>query len=383
MKILHLTNYFNENYGYQENHLLNKQSASPSNNVQLITTFYEIPSDKSNFNTVRNIPPINQLSDNLKIIRKKSIMFFDKPSFIFFFIFFDFLKFRPDVVHIHNATNLWSFQIYLLRIFFKFKIFIDCHQDELVEKYSGGFFSSSFYFLWGIFFSFLSLFKFVDKFLPITKSSSLWLQHRLNIPISLIHILPLGCDINKKNNLPDSLQAIRFDSFTIVYSGKMYPDKKIDYLLDLFIALRKLNNNFFLVLIGNGSNDFELQLSRKLSLLPPNSYKRYPFLPRDELYYLYSRCHLGVWPGIPSISIQESISCGLPIAIPDNNIVGHLLHNNGFYLNFDVSFDSQNIFSLFKDFQLWSFYSNNSTSLSTTLSWDTINNQLEKLYQYE
>ena len=171
MRIVHLINYFNDNLDYQENNLIKIQSTQ-GHQVSLITSDRLFPF-KNYEQVYRNVLG-NRIIGEKKykyygadVIRKKTLFEFKKHAQCFFPYIFDILKIKPEVIHIHNCGTYNFITIFLFSLFYNFKIFIDCHQDELNTK------KGLIYFLHNKLWKFIySLFKEkISLFLPINDSS--------------------------------------------------------------------------------------------------------------------------------------------------------------------------------------------------------------------
>jgi glycosyltransferase involved in cell wall biosynthesis len=340
MKILHITNYYQEGFGYQENCLIASQKKL-GHNVRIITSDYYFPFP----NYDRTMKPFlgnrkkgngNFKDKGVVLIRKKSILSNSRPGFIYFSIAREVFDFYPDIVHVYGVTNTWLPQLVNVQKKVKFKLFIDVHQDFSVENYSGGLFGNTFYFLWRLYHKKLAINSNVNKYLPITEQSSEWLEHRLGVPIDMHKISPLGVDLSMMSFTSEGEKLRKKwgakNKLVIVNAGKQYKEKKIHWVIEIICRLSECNIDVFLVLIGSADESYDALINKKLSKLSKSSWIRLPFQNREELQKIYSASDVGIWPGIPSNTIQEAMACGVALFLPNDNIVGQLIEGNGYHI---------------------------------------------------
>ena len=340
MKILHITNYYHEGFGYQENCLTASQKKI-GHDVRIITSDYYAPFPNYDI-TMKSFLGDRKKGDGvfkdkgIVLIRKKSIMSSSRPGLIYFSVTQELLDFYPDIVHVHGATNTWLPQLIRCKKKVNFKLFIDVHQDFSVENYSGRFIDSFFYYLWRLYHKRLIGNNNVNKYLPITDQSSEWLEQRLGVPLDMHKMSPLGVDLSIMSFTSEAEKLRKQwgaeDKLVIVNAGKQYKEKKIDWIIDIVSRLSEFNVDVFLVLVGNADESYDLIIDKKLSKLSKSSWIRLPFQKREELQKIYSASDIGIWPGIPSNTIQEAMACGVALILPNDNIVGQLIDGNGYHI---------------------------------------------------
>ena len=90
----------------------------------------------------------NFYDGQLEIVREKSIFAdFLSAGILYFSVKRTIEDFEPDVVHVHGATNLWLFDVIRLQKSIGYKIFIDSHQDFIVESFRN---KISHRYIWGL-----------------------------------------------------------------------------------------------------------------------------------------------------------------------------------------------------------------------------------------
>ena len=144
-KILHIINYYHEGFGYQENYLPVCQK-NLGYQVKVLTSDYYFPFPDYNKSVKkilgsRKVGPGVFNDKGVDIIRKKSLFSSIFPAGIIYFSVGRTIKeFKPDFIHVHGATNLWFLNVVLLQKKIDYKIFVDSHQDFVVESYRNKYF---------------------------------------------------------------------------------------------------------------------------------------------------------------------------------------------------------------------------------------------------
>jgi glycosyltransferase involved in cell wall biosynthesis len=390
MKILHIINYYHEGFGYQENFLAHYQKKL-GHEVIILTSDYYFPFNSYN-TTMRKVlgerkKGAGVFQDNgVSIIRKKSILSNSRPGLICFSISSTVTDFSPDIVHVHGTTNIWIPQLIYYQSKLKFKIFIDSHQDFSVENYSKSVIDRLYYWLWGIFHRVLIQKRNVNKYLPITKQSGDWLYNRLKIPRSMQTISPLGVDLSTMFYCEYDDVRLRKewkaeDKLVIVNAGKQYKEKEILWIIEIAIALHARGVNIFLVLVGMADDRYDKEINTRLTKLDNDSWVRLPFLKRKELRCVYSASDIGVWPGIPSNTIQEAMACRVALLLPNNNIVGHLIDGNGIYIATSVARTVDDLCNLVFSTESLNQMKLESQKVVSNYSWKKITIDLLNLYK--
>lgn len=357
MKILHLINYFNDGLNYQEN-FLTKYQADDGHMVQVITSDRFYPFE--NYNKIYHKLLGNRLIDKRKykiekveIIRKKAYFESKKHAQCLFFNLYDIYKFNPDVVHIHNTGTITFITAFLYCSFFKKKLFIDCHSD--FQNTNQNFIKQINNFFWKIFYYFFK--NTINKFLPINQSSKDFIINNYKVKENKIEIIPLGYEKFKKiKNL--EIKKIRNrlkfnnDDIIIFNSGKIKKDKKILDLIRLLEFLLRYNKKFKLLLVGEASGEYSLRLKKKVISLNSrfkNVINWIGFQKINTLRDLMCISDIAIWPGIPSISIQEAVYCNNILFLPKTSASYHLVNEETLtFYNKNIFRTSQNLLNIFK-----------------------------------
>jgi len=324
----------------------------------------------------------------IDIIRKKSLFSSIFPAGILYFSVGSIIReFKPDFIHVHGATNLWLFNVVRLQQKMGYKIFIDSHQDFVVESYKSKFFYQLFYYFWSKVHYYLIKFSIVEKYLPITKASQSWLVKRLNIPIHIQIISPLGTDLSlmNYNEVLDSDFRKKYEAenkLIIVNAGKQYEGKYILFIVEIAQQLQLRGVELLLVLVGSAADEYDKKISKKLSGLPRESWLRFPFMARSELKEIYCAADLGLWPGVPSNTIQEAMGCGVAVALPNEDSTNHLIDGNGLHISVnDLLGSTEKLSDIVKNASLLLDMKKKSIVIARNYSWDSISKDLIKIYE--
>jgi len=330
MKIVHIMQYYNKDFTYQENYLP-KYQAKNGHEVHIITskathnklikneniTFY-------NIEIIDNVT-IHRLSTLFEIKGKELIMLRGLKQEV--------EKINPEIIFLHGATTGTTFQSLITLRNFK-NIYIDEHIGEF-NLVPFKFYKILFYKFFKIFYCFYS--KKVNHFFAIAlDQKEHTLMKLLGIDEKNIDILPLGVEneifkyddnynleIRKKHN-------ILKNEVIIGYAGKFEPSKKILKVIDIFLNIYKDYPNLWLILIGSGSKEYEKEIIRKI-----NNHENIiliPFASSQLLSRYYSAFDIGLWIGNPSITILEAMNCGVCIIAMKNPSINHYNEDNSIIL---------------------------------------------------
>lgn len=390
-KILHITPYYIEQFGYQDNYLPYYQKQLGCE-VKIAASDYYPPFPKYD-ETMK--PQLGErfvgsgrYEDNgIEIIRCKTTFGrFSSMAFIYFSVSKIIKEFRPDVVHIHGITNMTFQEVFALQNKYYYRIFVDSHTDNANNPLDK-FWRKLFYMLWKKYLNSINFEKKVAGIFPITEDAKKWLQTRMGISSEKMHISPLGVDTETMFYSREESEQFRqqhgiTDRYILVYAGKQNKGKKVDLIIDIFRSLIEIHNrkDVTLVLAGNPEREYEGVLRNKLNGI--NDFCiRLPFLERKELRAVYSAADIGLWPGTASNTIQEAMACGTAMVLPNNKIVGHLIDGNGYLIDDqDAVRIAELINRTLTDKKLLSTMKEKSIEIAYKYSWESIAKELIKIY---
>jgi glycosyltransferase involved in cell wall biosynthesis len=238
--------------------------------------------------------------------------------------------------------------------------------------------------LWRTYYHSLGIKRRVSRFLPITPGAKAWLKDHLRLAEGEMSISPLGVDLQSFSY--DETAETEFrrahgvgDKLVIVNAGKQYPGKRLEWVIEVFQAALERGVDAFLVLVGNAEEGYARLLSEKLKGLE-GRFLRLPLLPAEALQKVYSAADVGIWPGVPSVTIQESMACGAALILPDDDIVGQLIDGNGLRESRDAARAAAFIGELAADTGKLERMKNRSIVIAKGYDWRAIAGELMSLY---
>ncbi len=333
MKICHIVDYYLDKLTYQETELTKAQAALGHETIVLTSDkYYPFTNYEQNYKKIlgaRKMKTCSYTNENVSVVRIKSVLEIKKRAIIFINplkLYRKISKTNPDIIHIHGTTNFNAPTIFLYGLFNrKCKIFIDCHSDRFNSSVNTKANKIN-YFAWSIFYKVFN--RRISGYMPINQASKRFLLENLPVNIKKIFIVPLGCNVI----LSDTNKVFDKTSITIINSGKQYPDKKITHLIQIAAELSKSNPDIkiTLKLIGSASGSYEQEIQREIAAttsINNLSIIRKPFLDSSKLLAEYNSADIAVWPGAPSISIQEAMGAGCLMFIPLSETTNQLIYS--------------------------------------------------------
>lgn len=325
MKILHIHQYFNPGYGYQEN-IMPMYHKKITEKVLLITSDL---SDGHN-NEVRKYPVGNYIENNFDYKRIKSSGEF-KGRFVFFKnLYKEIEEYNPDYIYHHSPTapSLFTVSKYKKKYPEK-KLVVDNHADLQISgrnRYWKWFYYNT---LWK------NLIKlcdgYIDCYFGVTPDRCLFLEKELGVDKNKIKLLPIGADTDTIDNLEVSISQFRnrlnigSEDILFCHGGKMNLKKKTDDLLRAFTKCK--NKKIKLVLFGV----FEDIKLKELAL----SDDRIIFLGwknREETIEILRSSDVGIWNGPHTTLLEDAVGCCLPLILKNYGSTSHLIEENGVFL---------------------------------------------------
>lgn len=355
MKIVHLSNYYQPQLGYQEPNLV-KSHAQAGHEVHVITAdrYYPFPHYQENYASLlgKRIVGTGQETTDQVTIHRLPIWFEYQSSA---FLMLRYLKrtlheIKPDIVFVHDIFTPTAYLAAKYQALIGYTLVYDVHESANNTNFKS-FAKQCYLRLWQTFFRPVMR-KYAQRFIAIGPEEQEMASELLKIAPKEIPIIPLGADTNRfapdskmRSSMRQKLKINENDR-VIVYAGKMSPDKNIHLLLESFGQLPAQQFDCKLLLIGRGEEGYEQTLKtiiEKYNLA--DAIIRREFVANNELPPYLNAADIGVWPGSPSNGIQEAVACGLPIVIRANKTTKFLVRgtdtatDNGFI--FDPADPSQ------------------------------------------
>lgn len=323
MRIVHITQYFHPEKGYQENQFA-KHHKKSGNDVYLITSSY------NKIWGTFSIEEINKLDNEffdktgVKVIRLKTFPARFSNRVFTFNLKRTLTSLSPDFVYVHSIsaphTIIAAKWLKKERKRKKIRAVVD---DHMVFVASENPLSNLFYRLYcSLFFDLLK--TAFDKCIAVSDETRDFLLSKFGAKIEpLLEIIPLGVDLKvfRFNELARKDYRKQLDiSETcklIVYTGKRDKFKNPIILAKVLVRLLKTSKDYKLVFIGENVNSYdscinkiivEHKLQSKILLLPP--------VKNEDLVKVYSGADFAVWPNGSSMSMLEAMACKCIVIAP-------------------------------------------------------------------
>ena len=313
MKIVHICQYYNDGYGYQEN-LLPKYQAKLGHEVVVVT------SDRNSYFNGAKKPKIvgtGQYTDNGVRVIRLGISNEFKGRYVRFVNLYSVLeRERPDYIFHHGIVSPSVFEI--IRYKRKYpvtKIAIDNHGDYANSGRN-------------VFWRFLyyrtywknklkKIHSKVDRYFSITPNCKTFAEKEFGVPCEKHTLLLLGVDEETIYFSPEWREKIRKQygvqdtDLAIITIGKLDEKKKVEVLID---AIKRINNKRIkLFIVGSFQKEYEIVIDSLIG--EATEFIKTGWVEQNQVFKYLSAADLAVFPGGQSVLWQQAISTGLPIIL--------------------------------------------------------------------
>lgn len=327
MRIVHVTNYYMPELGYQEGYLA-MWHARFGHEVHVVTSnrLYPLASGYEIFESVlgkRIVDPsvvedthgvrVHRLSAVLE--RRMQIWLRGLPRIV--------TALEPDIVIAHGFSRFETIRLSRLRRRGKIKrLVVDDHTFESAYIPTRGrrLFYATLKALWprvGIF----------DDIVAVTRETRAFLVSHFGIPVAKIRVIPLGTDTDLFVSDNDARRRVRHDfgltdsEVLLVYAGKLTADKGVHILLDSALdVIEKLP--ITVLLIGSGlETPYGRELVQRVHDANATDQIRFhTHVPHTELAALFAAADIAVWPWQETMTALQAASAGVPIILRDSEV---------------------------------------------------------------
>lgn len=316
MKIVHICQYYNDNYGYQEN-LLPKYQKKLGHEVSIIT------SDRTSYftnNQKPNVVGVGVFNDaGLEILRLPI-----KAEFKGRFVFFQNLeqelaRQKPDYIFHHGLTapSLVQCAKYKKRNSAVF-LAADNHADLNNSAKNRAYGMIYYEFVWAKILNKIS--KRIDVIFGVSPCRCFFAEKFLGIEQERIRLLPIGADTDTADAIQPE-RSERKNPLVLVTGGKWTKEKKLGLLLDVVSGLDVQLNIF-----GN-IDDVHLKervgKQRNVSFLGWQN--------RGNTLEILKRADIAIWPGLHTTLIEDAIAANTPVLLRYQGNTAHHIRGNGAY----------------------------------------------------
>ncbi len=324
MKIVHIAQYLNPGYGYQENILPYYQQQAGHEVVLLTSTrsngfngeAREFPAGATLENgfRVRRIPIRGELKDKFVFFNNlDQVLEDEQPDYIFHHM--------PTTFSLHTACQYKKRhpQVFLA---------VDNHADRSISTKNPLLRNLYYNFFWRNFLKWHD--RLIDRYFGVTPARCLFLWEDLGVPRDKVRLLPIGADIRQpavRASRTDFLNRLGLNEqhILIAHGGKMAPDKEDVRILEAFARIRQEKAR--LILFGSIADPRIwpwLEKDPRIIWLG--------WLNREETQTVLENCDFGIWNSRHTTLLEDCLAACLPLILRYYGSTSHLIDGSGFYL---------------------------------------------------
>ena len=242
------------------------------------------------------------------------------------------LELKPDIVISHGVFSYQSIRLLYLKNKLNCPIVFDDHTTINVLRES--FISKMAFTLFRTLFA-KRMLKVAYKIVGISDSCMVVLDKTFGLKGNNVVMIPLGTDTNLFKQDQDLRKKYRNflgvgeETIVVLYTGKIYEDKKVDLLVDaLNDESVTMNKNIVIHIVGVVSKEYKTYFEAKLKTSKHKVIYRNA-VSQQELPEIYNGADIAVWPAHTTNSTIDASACGCPIICSDY-MKERYSNNNGF-----------------------------------------------------
>jgi len=206
-------------------------------------------------------------------------------------------------------------------------------------------------------------------------------------------VIPLGVQVNSKQeeteqNLFRNKYPQHQGKKQIVFLSRLHPKKNLELVIKSLSKLRKVRDDFVLIIAGSGEPNYQIELKEKIRRSGLATHAIFTgFLREREKFMLLRDADLFVLPSYQEnfgIALVEAMSRGLPVLITPGVHLSSLIEKEeaGRVSTYDEGEFSRHINELLDDDELRKKLGSNARRLVIEkFSWQVIAPQIKALYQ--
>ena len=326
VKILHIQQNFNRNFGYQEN-IFPAYQKKIGEDVVLLTADYDDGFDGTdrykgtdifveNGFTVERIPTYYAWQG--KHVHFKNLTKYierEKPDYIF--------HHGPASPSLVTVANYKKKQPEVL-------LAVDSHFELNITGQVKWWKFLYYNLLWKMIIKFCD--KQIDIYFGVTPARCLFLNEELGVSKEKIRLLPIGADtdaiskVNKDRYAFSAKYNLIPDAIYFVHGGKMTRKKKV---LDLINAFKQISSEVNVQLLLFGS--FEDKVLQE-ECLSDERIKYLGWQDRKSTLEILKNCDIGNWNTQHTTLLEDAIGCELPMVLKYYGSTSHLIDGNGMFI---------------------------------------------------
>lgn len=335
MRIVHLIDYFQPKIGFQETYLA-KYHHRLGHEAVVVTSdrYYPYPDFEETFGKIlgNRINKAGESEEEGISVHRLNSRELSKSTLIYLLgLNSKLMEIKPDVVFCHGMLTFTSYLAAKYKKEIGYKLIYDTHGAYFNTPFTGIIKKTYKYIFQKIAVPLIK--KNMDSLFAIGDEEREFISDFYRISPRDIPIIRLGVDadlfkFNQRKREGNRLKlGIGEKDILVVFAGKIHPGKNIELLIK---ALKLINNKEIkLLLIGNGEKGYLDELKESGQSVNIN---RIDLVTPGQLSGYYSAADIACWPGDPSITMLEAMSCGLPLIIPDNRYLNYLHSSQSVYI---------------------------------------------------
>ena len=321
MKILMLSNFFNENLEYQEN-LVSETCIKQGHDVVFVTSTIESVFDFLSDRYDVSAPARTYIAKGIKVIRLPFRWNFLSKVRRFPSLGPILEAERPDLIYAHDVTLNFPEAINYLKKNPECRMIMDCHAD--LSNSGKSWLSRAV--LHGVFRRhYLNRARpHLSKIFPVTPGSRDFLRDLYGVRDDEMELLPLATDLQTARSIRLAGQGremrarlgIPDDAFVVFTGGKFNPLKRTELAID---AIGKLAQTpAHLIVVGEGDKKYPDYAARIKELGGTMSNVHFAgWQDRDGVFQCLDAADIAVFPASQSVLWQQAIGMGLPLIVGD------------------------------------------------------------------
>lgn len=175
---------------------------------------------------------------------------------------------------------------------------------------------------------------YVDKVFYISAESRDFAHEMYGIPLDIMEhnnlpgeTIPKGMKVVYREEIRKKLHLN--EEILLLYSGKIYPDKKVDQLARAFAQVKSTKLKLLIIGAYTCDDDYKNEV---VSIIKSDERIIFmDFVSGDELTKFVSACDLYIQPGSISQTCQTAVCCGTPLCFNDIPTHREIFNGNGFF----------------------------------------------------
>lgn len=394
MRIVHLIDYFQSEFTYQEVCLAQEQRKL-GHDVHVITSDRYSPmlfGKQVSTAWQKRIQGVGYFSEAGIPVHRMPIKFeyATRPWLSGFLA--KIVELQPQVIHMHNTVNFTAFRLALAIAQGKFPFAPTVLYDEHIYAEVSQHYLRRLYPLVRRMIA-PSIQNSATAIIAVSEATKRFMIKNFGFRENNISVIKLGVDVNvfspnqQARTQTRARLGLQDHHIVCISTGRFEPRKQLDLLLYALAKLKAKHPQAKLLLVGHSGQEYTAVLESLIETLNlAEQVIWHPSVPPAELANFFNAADMAIWPAGHSISFLEAMACALPLIVADTDKTREeVSFGNGLTFAPGAAEDlAAQIDRLLSDQKLRSAYGDNSRIAATTYySWQVINEQFMKFYTTE